>query len=157
MKKTIEYSRRDFDTGVDTIVNNILAVSHHTPYHTIVGISRGGLMLATRLSYKLDIPLTPVQWSSDPEQERVSLAWMGEEINEGKNILLVDDIIDSGNTIQSLIDDWQESTVDETLDRNNLSIACCYLNTDQDIMPDFWHKTIERSKDKRWIDFWWEQ
>ena len=156
MKKTIEYSRRDFDQGVDTIVNQILAVEHHTPFHRIVGISRGGLMLATRLSYLLDVPLTPVQWSSSEVAERVSITWIPEEINEGQNILIVDDIIDSGGTIQSLIDDWKSSIIEE-LDTSNYSIATCYYNVDQDIMPDFWHKTIERSKDTRWIDFWWEK
>jgi hypoxanthine phosphoribosyltransferase len=150
----MNYTQEDFNEGVDHIYNNIMALGQ--PFDRVVGIARGGLFLAGRLSYKLDIPLTAVSWSLRDTLECEHNAWIPEDINEGQHILLVDDIIDGGQTIKALIADW-EKVVPEALDMNNLSVACCILNTDQDYMPDFWHKTIDRSKDKDWVDFWWEK
>lgn len=150
----MNYTYEDFEAGVEHIYNNIMAVDN--PFNRIVGVTRGGLFLATRLSYKLGIPMTTVSWSTRDSDEKETVAWIPEDINSGQHILLVDDIIDGGRTIKEIIDNW-ESCLPEPLDRDNLSIACCVLNTDQDIMPDFWHKTIERSKDSTWINFWWEQ
>ena len=49
----INYTKEDFDEGVTSIVNNIKAVG--TNYDKIVGLARGGLPLAVRLSYILEI------------------------------------------------------------------------------------------------------
>lgn len=150
----MNYTYDDFEESVDHIYNNIMAVGN--PFSRIVGVTRGGLFLAARLSYKLGIPMTAMSWSTRDTAERESVAWIPEDINSGQHILLIDDIIDSGQTIKEIIQDWEDS-VPEPLDMNNLSIACCILNTDQSIMPDFWHKTIDRSIDKDWVNFWWEK
>lgn len=151
----IEYTCKDFEEGVEQLYNNIMALG--TSFDRVVGISRGGLFLATRLSYKLGIPLTPIAWSHRDSVERESNCWVPEDINEGQQILLCDDIVDSGKTIDSLIDDW-DSSLFEDLKRDNITIACCFFNNAQDlIMPDLWHKTIDRNTDQRWINFWWEK
>lgn len=150
----LDYTFEDFEEGVEQHYNNLLALG--TQFDRVVGIARGGLFLATRLSYKLGIPMTPVAWSHRDTAERESNCWIPEDINDGQNILLVDDIIDSGETISSLLEDW-DSSIFEDLKRENITIACCYLNTAQDIMPDLWHKTIDRNTDDSWIKFWWEK
>ena len=71
-------------------------------------------------------------------------------MNDGQKILLVDDIIDSGETIRQVIETWGDFPAE------NLSIACLILNTDQETLPDFFHKTIDRKEDERWVKFWWE-
>jgi hypoxanthine phosphoribosyltransferase len=150
----MDYTLKDFEEGVEHIYNNIQAIGQ--PFNRVVGVTRGGLFLAARLSYKLDIPMTAMSWSTRDSTEKESVAWIPEDINNGMRILLVDDIIDSGVTVKEIIQDWRDSVPDE-LDMENLSVACCVLNTDQDYMPDFWHKTIERSKDDSWINFCWEK
>lgn len=149
----IEYNFEDFNQGLESIFNNIKSLP--TRFDRVVAISRGGLFLGARLSYKLDIPLTPIVWSFRQHAERESVPWLAEDINEGQRILLCDGMIDSGKTIETLLDDWEAST--GTLDRECISIATCWLNVAQDVMPDFWHKTINRDEDQRYVNFWWEK
>lgn len=150
----MDYTINDFEEGVEKIYNNILATG--TNFNRVVGICRGGLFLACRLSYKLKLPLTTVSWSLRDNGEQESNLWLPIDINDGQRILLVEDIVDGGNTIKTLLDDWEASIV-EPLKKENISIAACWYNTSQDIMPDFWHKTIDRNTNKEWINFWWEQ
>lgn len=150
----MDYTYNDFEEGVDKIYNNIIATG--TPFTRVVGIARGGLFLATRLSYKLQLPLTTISWSLRDGGDQESNLWLPVDINEGSKIILVEDIVDGGNTIKSLFQDW-ESNIVEPLKKENISIAACFYNISQDIIPDFWHKTIDRKVDKEWINFWWEQ
>ena len=153
--RNIKYTLEDFQEGIDKLTDNILAVGN--PYNRVVGICRGGLFPATMLSYRLKVPLTTLSWSlRDYNDEKEYVDWIAEDMNAGQRILLVDDIIDSGETINSIIDSWKD-VVDDTLDMENLSIATLMYNTDLDMVPDFWHKTISRKEDQRWVDFWWEK
>ena len=154
MKRKINYDYAAMEEGVTKILDNILAVGN--PYSRIVGISRGGLIPAVMLSYKLKLPLTTISWSLRDALERESNAWIPMDVNNGQRILLVDDIIDSGNTISEILTDWDEN-VGGTLERNNISVAALWYNTNQDLVtPDFWHETIDRSKDDRWVEFWFD-
>lgn len=76
------------------------------PIDLIVGISRGGLIPGVMLSHKLDVPFTPLQWQTrDDTMERdfLSLVQLGKLKETGpKNILFVDDICDTGKTINEI-------------------------------------------------------
>lgn len=151
----MEYTYEQFEEGVDKIYNNIVATG--TVFNRVVGIARGGLFLAGRLSYKLQLPLTTISWSLRDNGDRESNLWLPLDINEGQRILLVEDIVDGGDTIKSLFNDWESNLVTEELNKKNISIATCWYNISQDIMPDFWHMTIDRNTNKEWINFWWEK
>lgn len=142
------YSYKDFEKGIDKIYNNIMAVGN--PFSRIVGLTRGGLVPAVVLSHKLDIPLTPIQWSNSEEGEKEFVEWISEDLNLGQKILIVDDIVDSGQSIKGLLESWGD------FPKENVSIASLIYNTDQEVLVDFFDTCIERSKDKRWFDFWWE-
>tara|TARA_R110000823_G_C15699761_1_gene476343 strand:+ start:156 stop:629 length:474 start_codon:yes stop_codon:yes gene_type:complete len=146
--KTIEYTYDDFNEGITSIVNNINAVG--TQYNKIVGLVRGGMPLATRLSYILEIPLVPLTWSTRDFEDKEINETIPDDLNAGQKILLVDDLLDTGETVRQVLETFGDYP------KENISIACLYLNTDQETMPDFFHKTISRSEDERWIDFWWE-
>jgi len=73
----------------------------------IVGITRGGLTAATMISHYLDVPMQTLKISlRDEEDGCESNLWMAEDAYNGKNILVVDDINDSGSTINWLTEDW---------------------------------------------------
>ena len=88
-------------------------------FHDIYGIPRGGLPIAVALSHKLNLPLT--------------------EIPEGDNLLVVDDISDTGKTLKK----FQGSF-----------IAVLY-NTEWTISPPTYFVDVKKSK-KDWIVFPWE-
>ena len=92
----------------------------------------------------------PLTWSTRDFEDKEINETIPADMNAGQNILLVDDLIDTGKTISQVIETFGD------FPKDSLSIACLYLNTDQDVMPDFFHKTISRKEDERWINFWWE-
>ena len=147
-KKTVPYDHKMFDEGIDKIYNNIVAVG--SPFSRIIGLSRGGLIPAVCLSHKLDIPVTPLVWSTRDSGEKEIVEWIPEDLNNGAKYLIMDDIVDSGKTITSLFESWGD------FPRDNISISSLIYNSDQDLMVDFFDLAIERSKDKSWHQFWWE-
>ena len=79
----------------------------------IVGITRGGLVPAVMLSQHLDIPMHTlnISFRDGDNLGPESNLWMAEDAfgynQDAKNILIVDDINDTGRTLQWIKDDWQ--------------------------------------------------
>lgn len=143
------YSSNDFIDDVDKIANEVIVSGIEIDY--IVGVTRGGLLPAVLLSHRLDVPMRTVSWSTfHKEQMREHAYDIADDISEGKNILLVDDILDSGRTVAELLEDWE-------CDRDRIKIAVLLHNTTQSIIPDFWGRQFSRTTNPEWIDFWWEK
>lgn len=151
----IDYSYDDFCDGITTIVHQVQASGFKPDY--IVGVVRGGAVPAVYLSHKLKVPVAMVAWNTrdDTEWGNESNYWIPEDLVAGKKILLVDDIIDGGETIKELLADWQTS-VRDMIPVDNLRICCMIHNTAQQVRPHFYHRTIDRNEDKRWVVFPWE-
>ena len=151
----IDYTYDSFREGIDSIASQVQA-SNFLP-HYIVGIVRGGAVPGVYLSHKLKIPVVMVSWNTRDNTEigNESNSWIPEDICDGKRVLLIDDIVDGGDTIKELLADWGTSVHDD-LNMNNLRIAAMWYNITQDINVDFYHKTIDRDVDQRWVIFPWE-
>jgi uncharacterized protein len=94
VSKVHKMSWDQFDEYVDILAGEI-ANSPWVPEH-IIGLARGGLPLAVALSHKFDIPMTAVHWQTrDGAVQQV--------VNCPENSLVVDDINDSGLTLQSFM------------------------------------------------------
>ena len=143
------YSHNDFQQDIIKLTSDIITSGFEFDY--IVGIVRGGAIPAVCLSHSLGIPMRVVSWSTfHKDQMREHALDIAEDICDGKRILLVDDILDSGRTMQELLDDWD-------CKQDNLKLAVLLHNTDQPIVPDFFGRRFRRAKSPDWIDFWWEQ
>ena len=152
----IEYTHQEFVAGINNIAAQVIA-SEFKP-NLIVGIVRGGAVPAVYLSHKLKVPVSMVHWSTCDKTNALgneSNCWIPEWLLEGKRILLVDDIVDGGDTIRELLEDWQ-SSVRDPLPLNNLRISAMYYNTAQATTVDFYHREIDRNVDQRWVVFPWE-
>ena len=151
----IDYSYSDFHNGIERIVQQIKDSNFEPSY--IVGVVRGGAIPAVYLSHRLKIPVVMVHWNTRDETQwgNESNCWIPEDINNGDKILLVDDIVDGGDTIKELLDDWNNSIVDD-LEVDNIRIATMYYNTAQDVNVDYYDRAINREEDKRWVIFPWE-
>jgi len=77
----------------------------------IVGIGRGGLVPATLLSHYMQVPMQTLDVSLRDGGDTVTNCGMAEDAYNGKNILVVDDINDQGNTIAWIKQDWQSSAL----------------------------------------------
>jgi hypoxanthine phosphoribosyltransferase len=153
----IDYNYSDFRDGVESIARQV-EESGYEP-DLIVGVVRGGSVPAVYLSHRLKIPVQMVHWNTRDSSKwgNESNTWIPEEMVGGLKILLVDDIVDGGDTIRELLADWQTSVADMgNLPVDNIRIACMIYNTSQDVAPNFFHRTINRHEDQRWVIFPWE-
>lgn len=150
----VTYGYRTFLEGIVTIVDKIQHSGYNPDY--IVGIVRGGAVPAVYLSHRLGIPVQMLTWNTrDNALGNESNCWIPEDINAGKKILLVDDIVDGGDTIQQILADW-DSAVREPLKYENIRTASLIYNTSQPVKVDYYHRAINRNEDKRWVVFDWE-
>ena len=151
----IDYSYTDFLAGIQSIAHQVETSGWSPDY--IVGIVRGGAVPAVYLSHALKIPVVMVLWNTRDNTHfgNESNAWIPEDLIDGKKVLLVDDIVDGGETIKELLADWQTS-VRDIIPEENVRIASLIYNTAQDVPVDFFDKIIDRDEDQRWIIFPWE-
>lgn len=141
------YRHKDFVAGIDQISEEI-SISDKF-YHYIIGICRGGLIPATTLSYRLNIPLIPITINTrglDPNKPFIELDAI-KFIQPTQNVLVVEDIVDTGHTIKILQDNWRHP---------NMDIACLVYNEAQPLQVEYKHKIINKTKDPSWVTFWWD-
>jgi uncharacterized protein len=119
----------------------------------LVGIGRGGLIPAAYLSHRLDIPMLSIDHSS-------KVFGFGDEllgklaalIGEGRRVLFVDDINDSGSTIAYVRD--KIAGLGSAMDR--LGFAVLIDNVRSVARVEYRSRTIDRAVDKDWFVFPWE-
>lgn len=154
--KTINIDWQTFEFYVQSLISKL--EEEATP-GLIVGLSRGGLPLATTLSNRLNVPMIPLEWSlrdnpiRDTEKFRNIL-----KTYKDCEILLVDDLIDSGKTyidIWSTFEAyWSDCSVKVT------PVVMLYNTEAFNKMPN-WNKPVsvvkfQRSKVPEWFVWPWE-
>jgi hypoxanthine phosphoribosyltransferase len=122
----------------------------------VVGITRGGLTPANLISQYLGVPMETLKVSlrgEEPDCE--SNFWMQEDADRGRNILIVDDINDSGETLNWIQKDWG-GTVRWG---DNVRVAVLYDNESSNSLhtPDYSAEDINKAADPQWIVFPWEE
>jgi hypoxanthine phosphoribosyltransferase len=148
----------------------------------VVGITRGGLIPATLISQYLNIPMHTLKVSLRNMVETESNGWMAEDAfgyvpsDERKdsseiwtagyrrNILIVDDINDTGATINWIKEDWEsgclpKDSVWKDIWGNSVKFATLYDNeTSASTIPiSYSAVTINKHNDPQWIVFPWEE
>lgn len=147
----------------------------------IVGLTRGGLIPAVYLSHYLDVPMYTLSVSLRDNNENgpESNLWMAEDAYgyggqfedtpvfdeyKQKKILIVDDINDSGATLNWIVDDWQSSCLPnctrwESIWNNNVRFATLVDNTASKFKYsiDYAGKEINKVENDVWIVFPWER
>lgn len=129
----------------------------------IVGIHSGGSIPAVMLgkmlgikTYSLDVRLRDGD-GDGPE----SNAWMAEDAYNGKKILIVDDINDSGATINWIKNDWPASAYPMDPQWNDIwgdSVRVAVMINNEASAADinYCAKAINKVENDEWIVFPWE-
>jgi hypoxanthine phosphoribosyltransferase len=119
----------------------------------IVGIGRGGLVPAAYLSHRTGISLLSVDYSSGvPSFAEELIEKLAVATREGRSILLVDDINDSGGTIEAV----RRCLIDHGAVDACVRVAVLIDNLRSAARVDYRARTIDRASDKRWFVFPWE-
>jgi len=133
----------------------------------VVGLTRGGLLPAVLVSQYLDVPMHTLRVSLRDGGDGVeSNAWMAEDaFGHGMNILVVDDINDTGATISWIKDDWKsgcfpnDSKWIDSIWGNNVRFAVIVDNLASDEYVSYKSVSINKDEDPSWIVFpvedWW--
>jgi hypoxanthine phosphoribosyltransferase len=119
----------------------------------LVGIGRGGLVPAAYLSHRTGIQMLSVDHSSGEAGFGDELLdKLAHKIGDGLNILIVDDINDSGGTIQYL----RAAIEAKTDNPSGLRVAVLVHNVRSKARVEYHGSEIDREQDKRWYVFPWE-
>lgn len=155
----IFYSWQQFDRDVVKLAREIWMSNWQPDY--IVGISRGGLPLATSLSNYMNIPMKPLLVSLRDHVDTVSDLSMADDAGNGVNILICDDINDSGATFNWIVDDWQSSNTPSNWNQIwNITtrFATLWDNPASKSKYSMYYTINEKNPDEDpWIVFPWEQ
>ncbi len=128
----------------------------------IIGLDRGGLPVSVMLSHYLRVPHDSLKVSLRDNPDTESLLWAPEVVLDGKKILIVDDINDSGATQAWIKEDWASAvavTCPDFVDRywhTSVKFAVLVDNESSPEDADFAGKTINKAEHDVWVDFPWE-
>jgi len=146
----------------------------------IVGLTRGGLVPAVIMSNQLDIPMHTLKVNlRDHVEGPESNLWMAEDAwgyggaYEGKpiqdefkqkNILILDDINDTGATLDWIIQDWQANCLPHSDHWNNVwgnnvrfAVLIDNLSSNFSRKVDYSAKEVNKAEEDVWIVFPWER
>ena len=175
--KKIYYSWQDIERQCQSIVNQ-LAQDQWLPDY-IVGITRGGNIPATIISHMLNTRCEALKVSlRDSDSESESNSWMAEDafgyvhekdyqsrwdVSLRKNILIVDDINDTGKTLEWIKNDWESSCFKneqhawKSVWGNTVRFAVLTNNAASDFVDELYYATeINKMEEPSWIVYPWE-
>lgn len=177
--KKVYVSWNDVQRQVQEIIRQMYTDNWRPDY--IVGITRGGLTPANLISQYLECPMYALQvrLRDGDDSDCESNLWMAEEAfgystnDEGmgfsdsferKNILIVDDINDSGATINWIRKDWQQSCLPHNsawadIWGDNVRIATLYDNesSQAELIVNYSAEKVNKFEEPQWIVFPWEE
>ena len=167
MIKKHYYSWADIETMCTSIVHQMYADNWHPDY--IIGLTRGGNVPATIISNMTSIRCEALKVSlRDDTSENESNLWMAEDAfghnKEPMNILIIDDINDTGATFNWIMQDWRSGCLPSD-DRwnavwnNNVRFATLTDNLASDFTEHcaYTCHEINKTEEDVWLVYPWER
>jgi hypoxanthine phosphoribosyltransferase len=129
----------------------------------VVGIMRGGMIPAVMISHHFEVPCWSVPLSyrdNVAAGNDLNQVWGTLVLNGGKNILFVEDIVDSGKTMSSLqnfINTSLELHWCYTPPQPTIKYASVWFNVGQETNVDYFSIPFDRNNNKDWFVFPYEK
>ena len=164
MTNKVYYTDKQIDGMIHDIIRQMNNDNWMPDY--VVGLTRGGLVPALKISHYLGIPMETLKVSLRDGGECESNCWMAEDAYDGKHILIIDDINDTGATLEWIKKDWQSSCFPgeeswKTVWNNNVRFAVLVENLSSNITTNYNAIEVNKAEKNVWVDFpweiWWKQ
>ena len=157
--KKVYYSWQQVQGAVLEIARQMSAHNWKPDY--IVGITRGGAIPAVLLSQYTGIPMRPLQVSLRDHGDCVSDLGMAEDAYNNKQILIVDDINDTGATVNWIKKDWPSGCLPNSyawknIFHNNVRFAVIHNNLASNEDVDYSANEINKAEEDCWLVYPWE-
>ncbi len=136
-----------FDEFIEDIERFVAQMDGYRP-DVILAIARGGVTFGHFLSEKLNIrelyTLNSIHYDDTIKRDEIVIYNLP-EIQMNKEVLVVDDIVDSGDTMQAVID-----LLHQHCPTCNFKSGVLFLKEEAGYQPDF---SVQTAHD--WINFFW--
>jgi len=140
------YSYEEFKTDTKELISQ----AKNYEADVVVGIARGGVTLAQMMAYGLNIrhlqTLQSELYDCDSKRECIKIV-ENLHLQDGMRVLLVDDIVDSGETIYEVL-----NYLKAKYPTNTFKVATLFYKPSAKVEADFKVKEA-----KEWIEFFWER
>ena len=161
-KRVIDYI--EYKNLVSKICRSIVQCDWRPDY--IVGLTRGGLLPAVMISQWFDIKMNSLDVSLRDGGDVVSNLGMAEDAYNGMKILVVDDINDTGATLNWIMEDWPSGCFpdDERWlavwnDNVRFAVIVDNLASKCNAKMDYVGMEVNKAEQDVWIEFpyeeWW--
>ena len=160
--KKIYYTWQDVEGQTQEILRQIQRDAWQPDY--VVGLTRGGLVPANLISQYLEVPMHTLRVSlRDDNDQPESNLWMAEDAFEQKRILIIDDINDSGATLNWIREDWMSSALPDNpkwaeIWGDTVRVATLVDNeaSSNELMVSYSAIGLNKAEEDSWIVFPWE-
>lgn len=136
-------------------LTTIISTYAQEKFDLVVGISRGGLMPALIMSQAWDVPLDIIVTSSYDKEDQQTQLKIGKpsylcflDINKNSKILIVDDLVDSGKTMEAVVNLYKEKGF------KNIKTSVLIYKRSSEFDPDYF---AAGSDEDVWIEFPYEK
>lgn len=137
--------------------DDVLTMCKHLAYHLetrhvdlIVGIKRGGVVPALHLSHALEKPMEVITWQTRDNDIKEHNEVIKQAVLEGKHVVFVDDINDTGMSAGQIITAYGYDVVENP----NITFAVMVEKVSSSRVVDV---SALRIDDPRWVIFPWEK
>jgi xanthine phosphoribosyltransferase len=160
--KKIYYTWQDVERQTQEILRQIQLDDWRPDY--VVGLARGGLVPANLISQYLEVPMECLKVSlRDDASQPESNLWMAEDAFEQKRILIVDDINDSGATLNWIQEDWMSGALPDNPkwteiwgDTVRVAVLVDNESSASELNVSYSAVGLNKAEEDCWIVFPWE-
>jgi xanthine phosphoribosyltransferase len=161
--KKVYYSWQDVENQTQEILRQLQRDAWRPDY--VVGLTRGGLVPANLISQYLECPMECLKVSlRDDASQPESNLWMAEDAFEQKRILIVDDINDSGATLNWIKEDWMSNALPDNPKWNEIwgdTVRVAVLVDNEasasELNVSYSAVDLNKAEEDVWIVFPWEE